>query len=86
MKRESHVLLAGLLATSILACRHRGVRVVGETLPSAISMNESKMWDPNFDVAAAFVMSPPIRSKWVLAGGRVTAGGGTGSASQTVAP
>lgn len=44
-------------------CRQRGLRVVGETVASAISRDESALWDPDFDRAAQFVMSPPIRSK-----------------------
>lgn len=81
--------------------RQRGQRVIGETVASAISMDESRMWDPDFkasvgghgpcstcslgvasvavqapapayphysapdhvQVAAQYVMSPPIRSK-----------------------
>jgi dihydropyrimidinase len=39
------------------------VRVVGETVTSALTMDESKMWAPDFQTAAQFVMSPPIRSK-----------------------
>lgn len=29
-------------------CRQRGQRVIGETVASAISMDESRMWDPDF--------------------------------------
>ena len=44
-------------------CRQRGLRVVGETLSSALAQDESRMWHPDFKVAAQYVMSPPIRSK-----------------------
>lgn len=44
-------------------CRQRGLRVVGETVASALARDESALWDPDFDRAAQFVMSPPIRSK-----------------------
>lgn len=47
----------------IARARQRGARVVGETVASAISCDERAMWDPDFDRAAQFVMSPPIRSK-----------------------
>lgn len=44
-------------------CRQRGLRVIGETVASALAGDESALWDPDFDRAAQFVMSPPIRSK-----------------------
>lgn len=36
--------------------------MVGETVISALALTEDSMWDSNFTVAAAHVMSPPIRS------------------------
>jgi len=45
----------------IASARKAGYRVVGETVTSALTMDESKMWDPDFTKAAQFVMSPPIR-------------------------
>ncbi|KAI7845659.1 hypothetical protein COHA_000773 [Chlorella ohadii] len=47
----------------IARARQRGQRVIGETVASAVSMDESRMWHPDFNVAAQYVMSPPIRSK-----------------------
>eukprot|EP00239_Pterosperma_sp_CCMP1384_P005804 CAMPEP_0197857388 /NCGR_PEP_ID=MMETSP1438-20131217/30378_1 /TAXON_ID=1461541 /ORGANISM="Pterosperma sp., Strain CCMP1384" /LENGTH=519 /DNA_ID=CAMNT_0043473199 /DNA_START=113 /DNA_END=1672 /DNA_ORIENTATION=+ len=42
--------------------RERGMNVIGETVASAITQEESKVWDPDFKIAAQYVMSPPIRS------------------------
>ncbi|PSC75311.1 Dihydroorotase [Micractinium conductrix] len=50
-------------AEEVARARQRGQRVVGETVASAIACDESSMWDADFTRAAAFVMSPPIRSK-----------------------
>lgn len=52
---------------SLCRCRQRGVRVIGETVASAISQEEGRLWDPDWDVAAQYVMSPPIRSRRELA-------------------
>ena len=49
-------------AEEIARARMRGSRVVGETVTSAISLDESRLWDKNFTYAAQYVMSPPIRS------------------------
>lgn len=35
--------------------------MVGEPVASGLSMEESRMWHPDFKVAAQYVMSPPIR-------------------------
>jgi len=63
-------------AQEIAAARFRGSRIIGETVTSAITLNETLLWNPNFDEAAKYVMSPPIRSaesgkavKAALAGG-----------------
>lgn len=37
--------------------------MVGEPVASGLALDESVMWDRNFTVAAAAVMSPPIRDK-----------------------
>lgn len=37
-----------LQPTYPLRCRQRGQRVIGETVASAISMDESRMWHPDF--------------------------------------
>lgn len=42
--------------------RERGVRVVGEPLCTGLGKDQSEVWNPDFDIAAAHVMSPPIRS------------------------
>jgi dihydroorotase-like cyclic amidohydrolase len=47
----------------VRACRQRGLRVVGETVASALALDEGRLWDPDWDVAARYVMSPPIRSR-----------------------
>ncbi|KAI3428696.1 hypothetical protein D9Q98_007519 [Chlorella vulgaris] len=47
----------------VARARQRGVRVIGETVASAVSQEEGRLWDPDWDVAAQYVMSPPIRSR-----------------------
>lgn len=37
--------------------------MIGETVASAISVDESRLWSPDFKMAAQYVMSPPIRGK-----------------------
>jgi len=63
-------------AEEIASARFRGSRIIGETVTSAISLDESYLWNENFTEASKFVMSPPIRSaessaavKAALAGG-----------------
>jgi dihydropyrimidinase len=63
-------------AEEIAAARFRGSRIIGETVTSAIALNDTVLWNANFTEAAKFVMSPPIRSaassaavKAALAGG-----------------
>ena len=46
-----------------MRARRAGQRVIGETLISGLALNESWIWHPDFDVAARYVMSPPIRSE-----------------------
>lgn len=60
----------------VARARQRGQRVIGEPVASGLALDESLMWHPNFTVAAAAVMSPPIRDrshgealKQALAGG-----------------
>ena len=38
-----------------------GQRVIGEAVTSGLALNESMMWHPEWEVAARYVMSPPIR-------------------------
>ena len=63
-------------AEEVAKARFRGSRVIGETVTSAISLNDTVLWNSNFTEAAKYVMSPPIRSaasgaavKAALAGG-----------------
>lgn len=49
-------------APQVAAARARGERVIGEPVASGLALNESWLWHPDFDVAARYVMSPPIRS------------------------
>lgn len=37
--------------------------MIGEPVASGLALDESIMWHPNFTVAAAAVMSPPVRAK-----------------------
>jgi dihydropyrimidinase len=55
-------IMNGDAANEIAKARARGARVVGETVTSAISLEESLMWHRNYTIAAQYVMSPPIRS------------------------
>ena len=58
-----HVMSADA-AGEVTAARARGARVIGETVASALALDESVLWHPNFTLAAQYVMSPPIRSAW----------------------
>nr|XP_027066966.1 dihydropyrimidinase-like isoform X3 [Coffea arabica] len=46
----------------IAKARKLGQRVVGEPVVSGLVLNDSGLWDPDFNIAAKFVMSPPIRA------------------------
>ncbi|GAX85193.1 hypothetical protein CEUSTIGMA_g12611.t1 [Chlamydomonas eustigma] len=46
----------------VAKARLRGQRVIGEPVVSGLALNESVMWDPDWEVAARYVMSPPIRA------------------------
>jgi dihydropyrimidinase len=39
-----------------------GYRIIGETVAAALSLNETALFDKEWDRAARYVMSPPIRS------------------------
>jgi len=54
---------AAQAAEHIGAARRRGVRVVGETLPGFLAIDDSVYESPDFDRAAGHVMSPPYRPK-----------------------
>lgn len=45
----------------VARARQQGQRVIGEPVASGLALNETWMWHPDFDVAARYVMSPPIR-------------------------
>lgn len=70
-----HVMSADAML-EVARARKRGQRVIGEPVASGLAFNESRLWDPDFKIAAQYVMSPPIRSeqdrqslKRALAGG-----------------
>lgn len=46
----------------IVRARKSGQRVIGEPVVSGLVLDDSKLWDPDFKIAAQYVMSPPIRS------------------------
>lgn len=46
----------------IAKARQSGQRVVGEPVVSGLVLDDSGLWDPDFNTAAKFVMSPPIRA------------------------
>lgn len=50
-------------AEAIGRARARGVRVIGETLPGFLAIDDSVYDSPDFDRAAGHVMSPPYRPK-----------------------
>jgi len=54
---------AAQAAEAIGSARKRGVRVVGETLPGFLAIDDSVYASPDFDRAAGHVMSPPYRPK-----------------------
>lgn len=45
----------------IARARQSGQRVIGEPVVSGLALDDSKLWDQDFEVAAKYVMSPPIR-------------------------
>jgi dihydropyrimidinase len=47
----------------VATARKRGVRVVGEPLCTGLAKDQSELWNPDFDHAAAHVMSPPVRTR-----------------------
>ena len=59
---QVHVMSKGA-AEEISRARDLGQRVIGEAVTSGIACDESQVRDPDFKVAAQFVMSPPIRKK-----------------------
>jgi len=48
---------------AIIRARSHGQRVYGEALAGHLTIDESVYRDPNWDIAAAHVMSPPFRAK-----------------------
>lgn len=46
----------------IAKARKSGQRVIGEPVVSGLVLNDSVLWDPDFSIAARYVMSPPIRA------------------------
>lgn len=46
----------------VASAKLRGQRVIGEPVASGLALDESKLWDSNWTMAAQYVMSPPIRS------------------------
>ncbi len=50
-------------AQAIAQAQARGVRVIGETLPGFLSIDDSVYRSADFDFAAGHVMSPPYRPK-----------------------
>ncbi|KNA25106.1 hypothetical protein SOVF_009150 [Spinacia oleracea] len=45
----------------VAKARKSGQRVIGEAVVSGLILNDSVLWDPDFSIAAKYVMSPPIR-------------------------
>ncbi|XP_019455918.1 PREDICTED: dihydropyrimidinase isoform X1 [Lupinus angustifolius] len=47
----------------IAKARKSGQRVIGEPVVSGLVLDESWLWHPDFETAAKYVMSPPIRKR-----------------------
>ncbi|XP_040865817.1 dihydropyrimidinase isoform X1 [Glycine max] len=47
----------------IAKARKSGQRVIGEPVASGLALDESWLWHPDFETAAKYVMSPPIRKR-----------------------
>ncbi|XP_027331029.1 dihydropyrimidinase [Abrus precatorius] len=47
----------------IAKARKSGQRVIGEPVVSGLALDESWLWHPDFETAAKYVMSPPIRKQ-----------------------
>ncbi|ESW20382.1 hypothetical protein PHAVU_006G204400 [Phaseolus vulgaris] len=47
----------------IARARKSGQRVIGEPVASGLVLHESWLWHPDFETAAKYVMSPPIRKQ-----------------------
>ncbi|XP_029130961.1 dihydropyrimidinase isoform X1 [Cajanus cajan] len=47
----------------IAKARKSGQRVIGEPIASGLALDESWLWHPDFETAAKYVMSPPIRKR-----------------------
>ncbi|XP_010247482.1 PREDICTED: dihydropyrimidinase isoform X2 [Nelumbo nucifera] len=47
----------------IAKARKAGQRVIGEPVVSGLVLDDSGLWDPDFTIAAKYVMSPPIRKQ-----------------------
>jgi dihydropyrimidinase len=50
-------------ASAIASAMQRGAKVIGETLPGFLAIDESVYRSSDFDIAAGHVMSPPYRAK-----------------------
>ena len=57
-----HVMSADGMA-EIAAARARGQKVVGEAIVASISVDHSGMFDADYDSAARFTLSPPLRPR-----------------------
>ena len=53
--------MAGGAAQEVMRARQNGQRVIGEPIASGLFWTQEKMWDEDWDTAAQYVMSPPIR-------------------------
>eukprot|EP01025_Chloroclados_australasicus_P048472 TRINITY_DN5493_c0_g2_i1.p1 TRINITY_DN5493_c0_g2~~TRINITY_DN5493_c0_g2_i1.p1 ORF type:complete len:464 (-),score=58.16 TRINITY_DN5493_c0_g2_i1:163-1554(-) len=49
--------------SEVAAALLRGERVIGEPIVAGLAINGSNQWHPDFETAARFVMSPPLRSE-----------------------
>lgn len=47
----------------VAKARKSGQRVIGEPVLSGLALDDSWLWHPDFDTAAKYVMSPPIRKQ-----------------------
>lgn len=77
-----HVMSEDALS-EVVTARITGQPVFGETVISALALTDRGLWDPDFDKAARFVMSPPIRGGVTAAKLQAAVAGGLLSAVAT---
>ena len=47
---------------AVVAAKEKGWRVIGEAIAAGLTLDDTKMYDPDWSIASRYVMSPPLRS------------------------